>query len=543
VELRQYLILFRKWAWLIVLTVTIAAGSSYFYSTLQKPVYRAETTVLVGRIVESTDPSSRDVQAGSNLAQAYALLATQPPILQATADAVQWPDSWQTLYFKVSATSTGNQLLRISVTDNDPRMTKLVADEVAQQLILQGPISSRQAQAEEERVFIATQLREIKRQIETAQKTLTNLTSQAALEGDPVKLNDLNTRISGLQTKITDWQKNYASLSALQNSGSNLFLTILAPAKVPDTPISPNIPQNVLFAALAGLVLAGGAILLLEYLDDTIKDTDDVQRVLGISTLGAITRITNIRQPSDHLITSKHPRSPISEAYRVLRTNLRFSGIENPTGALMVTSAGPGEGKTTTAANLAVAMAQSGRRVVLIDTDLRRPTIHKVFGLTNDTGLSSLFLGDAPTVASVLQPTAIESLQVITSGPLPPNPAEVLDSHLMQQTLQELRAQSDMVILDSPPVLAVADASILGSHCSGAILVIDTGHARSDASRRALQTLKQTNTKVLGAVLNKLSTRRASGYYSYYYYSSKDKATSPAENPPTERALPPAPPE
>jgi capsular exopolysaccharide synthesis family protein len=532
-----------------MLTTTIAAGSAYLFSREIRPTYRADTTLLVGQSVEAANPNPYELYAAASnqpgyLAQAYALLAVQPRILEATAEGIQWNGSWQNLFYKISAKTVGTQMLQISVTDQDPAQAARIANELARQLILQGPIGSQQKQMEEQSAFVNSQLAELKLQTETAQKTLKNLTNQAALENDPAKLNELNARIAAQQAKISDWQKNYGTFSALlTTSAASLYVTVLAPAQESTVPISPNIPQNVLFAALAGLVLAGGAILLLEYLDDTIKDADDVQRVMGISTLGAIMRIANIRQPSDHLITFRHPRSPISEAYRVLRTNLRFSGIENPTGALVVTSAGPAEGKTTTAVNLAVAIAQGGRRVVLIDTDLRRPTIHKMFGLPNDVGLGSLFLRDRPTIASVMQSTAIESLRVITSGPLPPNPAEVLDSNLMQQILQELRAQSDMIILDSPPVLAVADASILGSHCSGVILVIDAGHARSEASRRALQTLKQTNTKVLGAVLNKLSTRRASGYSSYYYYSSKDKATPTAETPQGDRASPPASPE
>ncbi len=526
-ELRQYFGLIRKWAWLLVLTTVIAAGSSYLYSRDIPPTYQASTTILVGQVVTNpsqiTDPYNAYYSTqGGSLADAYALLAIQPPILQATAQAINWPGDWQGLFYKVSAKSAGNQLLQVSVTDGDPEQAKTIANEIAHQLVLQGPISQQQKQAEDQRSFITTQLSQLKLQIESNQKTLTNLSNQAGLETDPKKLSDLNDRISALQTKINTWQTNYANLSATLNNGSNLFLSILAPAQAPTTPISPNVSQNVLLAAIAGLALAGGAVFLLEYLDDTIKDADDAQRVLNLSTLGAITRIANIHDLGDSLITLKHPRSPIAEAYRVLRTNLRFSGIENPSGALLVTSSGPGEGKTTTAANLAVALAQGGKRVILIDTDLRRPALHKVFGLPNEVGLSSLFLEDGSALENVLQSTAIEGLSVITSGPLPPNPAEVLDSKQMGKVLTNLRAQADMLILDSPPALAVADASILGSRCSGAIVVVDAGRTRTDVSRRAIETLHKTDVKVLGVVLNKLSGRRASGYYHYYYYSSKD---------------------
>jgi non-specific protein-tyrosine kinase len=523
-ELRRYFLIFRKWAWFVILVAVISAVSSYFYSLTIPPTYRAETTMVVGKVVENTNSVYFPYEIPGSLAQAYGLLVGQPGILQATAEAIGQPEAWQNLFFKISAkSSTNSQLLQLGVTDSDPVFAARIANELAQQLILKGPISSQQKEAEEQRAFVSSQLGQLKLQIESSQKNLNSLSSQAALENDPKRLEDLNSRIASLQSKIAEWQKNYASLLAIQNSGSNLFVTVLAPAQPPKTPISPNVLQNVLLAAAAGLALAIGVVFLLEYLDDTIKDADDVQRVLGVSSLGAIMRIASVREPGDQLITLRHPRSPIAEAYRVLRTNLRFSGIENPSGALLVTSAGPGEGKTTTAANLAITMAQAGRRVVLVDCDLRRPSLHKLFGLSNEEGLSSLFLDSAPSLENIMYATRLESLKVIPSGPVPPNPAEMLDSNLMKRVFSDLRAQSDMLILDSPPTLAVADASILGARCSGAILVVDAGRTRTDACRRAVDTLGNTGTKILGVVLNKITSRRASSYYYYYYYSSKEK--------------------
>lgn len=522
-ELRQYLTLFRKWAWLLVLVTVIAAGSAYYYSRTIPPTYRAETTVLVGQLQQNPTANPNDLYAASNLAQAYTLLVTQPSILEATAEAVHWPESWQTLYFHVSAASPSSQLLKISVVGSDPAQVKTIANELAQQLILQSPVSAQQKQAEDQRQFISSQQAILKAQIENGQRNLNDLTNRAALETDADKLLDLNTRISALQSKVDGWQKSYVDLSNLLNTGSSSFLTVLASAQEPTAPFSPNIPQYVLFASIAGIVLAAGTILLLEYLDDRIKTAEDAQRVLDLGTLGVINRIAGIRSPTDNLITVKHPRSPVAEAYRVLRTNLRFSGIENPSGALLVTSAGPGEGKTTTAGNLAVAMAQAGRKVVLVDTDLRRPYVHNLFGLSNDVGLSNLFLDNSSTVDSVIQPTAVDGLRVITSGQLPPNPAEVLDSKRMNEVVEALRNRSDMVIFDSPPVLAVADASILGSRCSGAILVVDSGRSRTEAIRRGADTLRQANVKLLGVVLNKLTTSRSLGYSHYYYYYSQDR--------------------
>lgn len=525
-DLRQSLTLFRKWAWLLALVAVIGGAAGYFYSRTIRPIYRAQTTVMVGRQRTNLDTTSFDSVDSDNLAQMYALLATQPTILQATAEKLNTSEPWQNLYFKVTATTVGTQILRIAAVDTDPQTAKTIADEVAQQLIVQGPIAEQQKQSQEQRTFVNSELANLKLQIESARKTQSTLNNQAALENDPTRLSEINNRISAIQTKIGDWQKNYASLSALLSNASNFYLAILAPAQVPTTPVSPNITQNIIFAALAGAGLAVGAILVLEYLDDTVKDDADFQRVLDLPGLGAISRIAGIQNPEDHLITLRHPRAPISEAYRILRTNLHFSGIENTAGALLVTSAGPGEGKTTTACNLGVVLAQAGGQVILLDADLRRPSVHRFFGLTNNLGFSNLFLRDAPALDDVIQTTGVPGLSVITSGPLPPNPTELLDSRRMTEILKNLRARSDLVILDSPPALAVADASILGSRCSGGILVVDAGHTRTEALRRAFVTLKRTGTKVYGGVLNKLSTRRASDYYHYYYYSSSSGAKS-----------------
>lgn len=521
-ELRRYLALIRKWVWLILLIPLIAALSSYYFSLTLPPTYQATTTLVVGQALQNPNPSGGELQIASQLAQAYALLVKQQPILQATAEAVNWPGTWQTLGTRVSATVIGGQLIQITVNDAVPERARLIADEIGRQLIQQSPTATQQRQAEDQRAFVTAQLRELKTQIETAQTSLSELAARSALESDAATLQDLNARIAALQTKIDTWQKTYASLSALLNTVSSNFLAVLAPAQEPEAPISPNLLQNVLFAAIAGLILAGAAVFLLEYLDDTVKVPGDVQRFVDLPTLGTIGHISKIHTPADHLITIRHPRSPISEAYRVLRTNLRFSGIENPGGTLLVTSSGPGEGKTTTAANLAVILAQAGKRVIIVDTDLRRPSLHKFFGLPNEVGLCSLFLGDAVSLESVIQRTAVEGLYMVSSGAQPPNPAEILDSKEMKNIVDDLRAQADIVIFDSPPVLAVADACILASRCSGVVLVIEAGRTRTEVFRRAVDTLHQGGIQVCGVILNKSHSGPGANYY-YYYAPAKTR--------------------
>ena len=517
--LGRYLTLGRKWLWLIVLVTSLGGIGGYLLTRTIPPTYRATTTMLIGQLQQNLSPTDSELQASANLSAAYGMLTQQPRILEATAKAVGYGGAWQDLFYLIS-TNSQPQLLRINVVETDPFLAQAIANEIANQLILQGPVSEQQAQAAAEREFLQQQLVALRQQILTGQKTVQDLTARTTIENDPDALKDLNARLFAMQDKVDTWQRNYASLSELATRGGGLYVTILAPASVPTMPVSPNVTQLVLLGILGGFALACLFVYLLEYVDDTIKDAEDAQRILGRPALGAIIRINGIRQPQDGLVTFKQPRSPISEAYRVLRTNLRYSGIENPGGVMLVTSAGPGEGKSTTAANLAVSLAQVGKKVVLVDADLRRPSAHKMFGLDNSVGLSDLFANDSVSLDDVMQKTGVGTLRVLTSGPVPPNPAEMLDSRMMTQILASLRQNTDLVIVDSPPVLPVADASILGSRCSGAVLVVDSGKTRTEIARRALETLERANVNVVGVILNKMGTKQAAGYY-YYYYGQK----------------------
>lgn len=527
-ELRRYLSLLKKWGWLILLITGLAAAGSYFYSQTIPPTYRTETVLLVGQEQQNINPTYNDIYVNNNLAQAYSLLVSQPSVLEAAAKEINWEGSWQSLYFAVSASAPqSGQTIRISATSRSPERAQAIANALARQVILASPISQQQKASDAQRGFITAQQALLQSQIESSQKLLTELSQEAALETDQEKLDTLNSRISGIQTKIDNWQRTYLSMGTLLNQSSGKYLTVIAPAPLPGSPISPNITQNVLFAAIAGLVLAFGVVLLLEYLDDTIKSAEDVQRVLKLNMLGSIARIHPIRKAEDALITVKHSRSPTAEDYRTLRTNLRYAGIESPNELLLITSANPGEGKTTTAANLAIAIAQAGKRVILVDADLRRPNLHRLFGVSNDVGLSTLFLEDAPLLEDILLPTQVPGLSLLVAGDPPPNPAEMLESKRMTNLLNTLREQADMVVLDSPPLLVVADANILASRCSGAVLVIDSGHTRTDASRRVAEALRQSQVKILGVVLNRMTNRRGGYYNNYYYYSSSNKASKP----------------
>jgi len=200
------------------------------------------------------------------------------------------------------------------------------------------------------------------------------------------------------------------------------------------------------------------------------------------------------------LVTVANPRSPISEAYRALRTNIQFSSIDRSLHSLLVTSTSPEEGKSTVLANLAVTFAEAGSQVILVDADLRRPSLHVLFGLSNQVGLTTAVLDDGGALP--IQDTPVPNLRLLTSGPLPPNPAELLGSQRMDRIIEGLRAMADYVLFDSPPIVAVTDAAVLGRRLDGVLLVVDAGKTKRDHARRAKALLEKVNAHLLGVVLN-----------------------------------------
>jgi succinoglycan biosynthesis transport protein ExoP len=317
-----------------------------------------------------------------------------------------------------------------------------------------------------------------------------------------------------------------ASVFIEQNTENKLSrpgdVSIVEAATKPSSPFKPNIMMNTILAAAVGLFLAAGIAFLIEYLDDTVKSPEDLE-ANGLPSLGGVARFHRPKDPADNLIAGSASQGHFSEAYRVLRTNVQFSTIDRPGQTLLVTSANPREGKSTTAANLALVTAQAGKKVVLVDSDLRRPSIHRLFGLSNGQGLTNMLLSPQSGINGCAQKTRFENLAVVTSGPLPPNPSELLASRRLDAVLDTLKTQADVIIIDSPPTLAVADASILASKVDGTMLVVDSSKTRAQALRRTREALVKSKTHILGAVLNKVKRRGGGGgYYYYYHYYTPD---------------------
>ncbi|HEY8492014.1 MAG TPA: polysaccharide biosynthesis tyrosine autokinase [Dehalococcoidia bacterium] len=280
-------------------------------------------------------------------------------------------------------------------------------------------------------------------------------------------------------------------------------------------PSSPSGNRAVLMAVLGmvlGAVVGGGTAVLVESLDDRVRDPDRVRR-LGLPLLGTVYHTRRIGKSV--LISRDEPDAPAAEAYRVVRTAVQFALLDREWRTLLVTSAQEGEGKTTTAANLAVVAAQAGRRVVAVDADLRRPALHEAFGLGNRAGLTDLLLQRDARLETYLQATDVAGCAVLTSGPLLPTPDALLASARLRDVLAEAAAAADLVVIDGPPVLPVADAGYLAHLADGTILVLDARTTRHGPAARAVATLRHAGATVVGAVLNRVRDREAYGYYGY----------------------------
>jgi capsular exopolysaccharide synthesis family protein len=343
--------------------------------------------------------------------------------------------------------------------------------------------------------------------------------------------NALTTR---LQSTLVLYQQIYINLintresirlSRLQNSQS---IDQIQVAIVPEFPIRPQPLTSALLAGVVGLMLAAGVVFLMEYLDDTIKVPEDVDRVLEIPLIGYIAEMEAGAKEERNVYVSEQPRSPVSEAFRSLRTNLEFAAVDHPLRIILVTGAEAGDGKTTISTNLAAIIAQGGKRVILLDCDLRRPQVHRFLSIPNRVGMTDLFR-DSIALDAVLQPWKISpttAISVITSGSLPPNPAELLGSKKMDHILTELVNRADVVVIDSPPSM-VTDAQVLAAKVDGVLLVIQPGKTHIGAAQATREQLDRAGARILGAVFNRIPRQRGYYYggYRYYspYYSHNDK--------------------
>lgn len=512
-ELREYLIPLRRWWWLIVVSTLIAAVSSFFVTKNQPPVYDARTTLMVGSIIENPNPNQGEIYLAQSLAQTYADIAHREPVRNAAMQALDltWLPAYQ------ARALPQMQLIEIAVTDVNPQRAYMVANELANQLMLRSPTGS-QSGDQEHQQFINSQLINLQGQIEETQDEIVRLQEELGTLNSARQLQDMQTQIAALQTKLTTLQGNYAALLANTREGATNTLTIIDPATLPTMPSGPNKGITIALSAAIGFSLAVGAAYILEYLDDTLKTPDGVKQTLGLPVIGLIAEAKDDGNNTNSVYVVNHPFSPISEAYRNLRTNLEFSEVGRPLRTIMVTSADAEAGKSSVAANLAVILAHTGKKVLLVDADLRRSSVHKYIPISNQSGLSDLIKNNDEIPAAVLPYWEDGKIWVIGSGTTPPNPSELLGSKRMEELLEDFKKIADIVIIDSPP-LVVSDPLILAAKVDGILLVVRPGKTRKKVMLTMLEQLNRIQVRILGVVMNRIPSH-SPDYYGGYLYSS-----------------------
>jgi non-specific protein-tyrosine kinase len=402
----------------------------------------------------------------------------------------------------------------VGVSDEDPARAAEIANIIAQELV--NVVEQRNDESVRERTSeLQARIDDLKAEIDTKRSQVAELQQSADAGTDAVQrqIEDLNEDIARDQANIQLFQTQIGTIVANPGDTVRVFSNAVAPRY----PYAPQKLLNLILGLMAGLMIAAAIVLLLDYLDNTVKATLDFPAIVGGPLLATIRSIDKVKPGRSQLFMLDDPKGVPAESIRLLRTNIEFASATRELVSISLTSPNPGEGKSTIAANLAVALAQAGFITMLIDADLRRPTQHRIFGVANDRGLSTLLAYPDRPWNWAAQDTMLPSLRVIASGPIPPNPADLLSLDRLRQILYELRTEVDVIIVDSPPVLAVSDPLIIAAHVDGTALVTLGGKTRLDQLKRAVQILHRGAPRIIGIVLNQQGDKSDGGYYFQEY--------------------------
>jgi non-specific protein-tyrosine kinase len=517
IDLVKYLVLLWHWVWLIILAVIVAAIGAYFVSKLIPPIYQAQTTVLVDMASSNQSIDYSSVMLSSQLTQTYAQMITKTPVLSEVATRLGLLRVDPKAITAKPVTNT--QLINIFAESTDPKLAADIANTLV--TVFSNQVQSLQTtRFSESEQSLQAQMTDIENKIKSANDQL--LTTTETVEKDR------------LESMIANYSQTYAGLLQsyeqvrMAEAQSSSSIVQIEPAIVPIGPIRPRTLLNVAVAGLLGAILAGGLIIGIDLLNDTINTPDEITEKLGLPVLGVISHYKHVDGVP---ITESQPLSLESEAFRTLRTNVNYAGagINKPLHSIMVISAMPSEGKTDVLVNLGILLAQNGLSVLLMDADLRRPAIHRRLGLNNLIGLSQLFVHPELGVDYCLQPTRITGLTALTSGDSPPNPSELLGSHYMESILKGFNNHYDVVLIDTPPALVVTDAAVMLPYVEGVLLVVKPGSTHLAPLLRLVEQFNQLDGKLLGVVMNDINLHSSSyGYYykHYKYYNNYEQKGS-----------------
>jgi len=529
-QLRDFLALLRRRKWLVAIVTVLVVGAAVFYASRQTPIYKSRAGVLVKPIGPMSSmsfyygPVNMETERGVATSTAVAELASKdldsavaPQVLLSGLAVSAVPDSEiMTFYYS-------------SINPHDAQ--------VRAQAFANAYLEFRRTRALEQ---AQSQAQDLEAQLQDLDQKLAANRRKLKQTSDPAQLSVLSgyqANLSAKQGIIQQQMDNLTGQNAIQGGGGE----VLQNAALPTRPASPDAYRAGTLALLVGLALGSCLALGRERLDDRLSSRRDFEHQVGATILATIPRVGGPKKKSEpEPAVLEAPRGWAAEAYRVLRANVQFLGREQGVRTIVVTSGEVGDGKTTTVANLAVSLAQAGKKVIAVCCDLRKPKLHSFFGLDNSSGMTDLLAG-AATPADVIQRTDVENLRVIASGVPAPNPAELLSSEQMEALMKALRNVADFIIFDTPPVLAVADALVLGPKADGVIVVADAGTATRSGVRHVRQELEQVGSRIIGGVFNNFDPGRSRyyapeyryrypGYYSAYHEEGRGAAVDAPPN-------------
>jgi non-specific protein-tyrosine kinase len=538
-ELKRFLMPVIRWWWLLLAATIIAAVTSFLSVWRQAPIYQTQATLMIGSMIQDPNPNSGEFYLVQQLASAYADMGNREPMKNKTMQALGLTFLPEVIVQPLPASS----LIEIRVTDINPQRAQAVANELANQLILSSPTGAT-AGDETRQKFINEQLDLLQTQIIETNAEITKLQQQLGDLNSARQILDMQSQIRAQHEKLNTLQANYAGLLSTTQRGAVNTLSVIEPAGLPQTPIGPNKAMTVILASAIGLVLATLAAYGMEALDDTYKTSEEISAAFNAPVIGYIPVIKE--RTNQWTFTSNNPRSPVADAFRILRTNLEFIAVDKPFRSILITGPDLGLGKSVIATNLALILSQAEKNVVLVDADLRKPKLSLALNVEGREGISDICLRkssfldamvlwrngknlDKKEITDKLDRTgrgnkevrqSIDSeadghvIKLLPSGTIPPNPTDILSSAAFSKLLSEMTDYADVVIIDSPP-LFLPDASVLLGKAEGVIMVAELGRTRKGSIKIAKSQIERSGARFLGVVLNRY------GVGETYYERSK----------------------
>jgi len=499
-----------KWWRLLAITTVLALASSSISALFQPKLYVSRTTLMIGTTISNANPDSSQIYIAAQLATIYADIAKREPIQAETMKALGI--DWLPTYNVRVVPNT--QLIEISVTDTDPARAQVIANELAKQLIRQSPAEN-ESETGQRQEFIRQQLSSLEAQIQETEKRIEELQSSLTVMNSTSQTASTEKDITDLTVKLNALRENYANFLANSQQGALNILRVVEPANLPTTSVGTSKILIIGLAGMVGLVLATGAAYLIEFLDRSIKSTSDVERIFNYPVIGYLSLMSDNGNNATHVLN--HPNSLATESFRLLQSNLEFFQAYNSAKTILITSPMQGNGKTTIAVNLAISLALSGQKTILVDSDLRRPAVHSSLEIEKAPGLSDV-IRSKKKVADVKRSMDGTRIEVITAGDVPPNVTEVVGSKRIAEILNGLKDDYETIIVDAPP-LVISDSYNLASKVDGVVLVLEPGQTREEQAKVIKEQLNRAGARVIGVVFNRVTELNAKSYGDYQYLS------------------------